>query len=91
MSEQPRIGDHVTAHFIDSEYGSIPSDARGVLSVRVDECSGAIAFLVVGDRAIRPADLVTVHTDECDHRDQRSPKARENFHRKHGYYPEDKR
>ena len=84
MSEQPRIGDRVTAHFLDSEYGSMPSTAEGELGALVDECSGGIAFLTVGGRAIRPADLVSVHAGGCDHGVVLSGRHGDAFMRKYG-------
>lgn len=77
------MGDRVVAHFLDSDYAGMPTTVEGELSARPDECSGAIAFVVVGRRAIRPADLVSVHAGACDHTDPRSERARQNFRRKY--------
>ena len=83
MTQQPTLGDEVVVHFLDSEYGSMPTDAQGALGI--DTATGR---MLVGERSIIPADVWTIHLGECDHRDQRSPAARDNFHRKYGYYPE---
>jgi len=74
----PKIGDQITVHFLDSEYGSLPTVTTGLLGAPAE------GRLMVGERSIIPADVISLHEGPCDHsRDERSDKARANFQAKY--------
>lgn len=74
----PKIGDTITVHFLDSDYGDMPTVTTGILGAPID------GMLVVGERRIKTMDVWNFHVGPCDHaRDQRSDRARENFRRKY--------